>query len=345
MAIIDGGVRTGGGPMRFVGSVGAVSITPIRQITTGAMFNRYVGDAGIPQTSGVPSGYLHPKTWSMPWKPGGLALRVFTEGETDLTIVGGVNGTLIIAGDGTVTLAAVGTATGTLVLGSVLSTSPDIQAIAHLEVAVAGQGTTSFVILGAVTGTLPLFAVLTPSYTAAGTATLDLSMGAAATATLTLAGAAQLSLSLSGTGAMSIDVIGALFLSLGISGVGTFSSDLSALATMEWDVAAALTANLQRGALGNLELHIAQSEGGIDASAVAEAVWSYPTALSLLDAVALVRQVTNNRLEVDLIGQRLVLYDDDGTTELRAWSLDTDQGENVTTVRGAQTKRGVPVEL
>lgn len=60
-------------------------------------------------------------------------------------------------------------------------------------------------------------------------------------------------------------------------------------------------------------------------------------------AVHLIRKVTNNRLEVDIVGQQLVLYDDDGTTPLRTWALSTDGGEPVVTNSGVQTKRAAPV--
>jgi hypothetical protein len=76
--------------------------------------------------------------------------------------------------------------------------------------------------------------------------------------------------------------------------------------------------------------------------AAIQAVWSHGSALSLIDAVDLIRKISDNRLEVDITGQRLVLFDDDGTTELRAWALATDGGEGVATATGVQTKRGVP---
>lgn len=75
---------------------------------------------------------------------------------------------------------------------------------------------------------------------------------------------------------------------------------------------------------------------------IAAAVWASGAAVSLAAAVDLVRAINDNRLEVDVAGQRLVLYDDDGVTELREWPLATDGGEDVATASGVQTKRGVP---
>lgn len=76
---------------------------------------------------------------------------------------------------------------------------------------------------------------------------------------------------------------------------------------------------------------------------IAAAVWADLAALTLTDDVSLVRKTTGNRLEVDLVTQRLNLYDDDGTTVLRYWPLTTDGGELVETATGIQTKRGAPV--
>ncbi len=55
-----------------------------------------------------------------------------------------------------------------------------------------------------------------------------------------------------------------------------------------------------------------------------------------------IKKLNFNRLEVDITGQQLVLYDDNGTTILQRWTLATNGGELVATAVGVQTKRGVP---
>jgi len=345
MAIVDGGFRTGGGAMRFSAGLTPLSGERAKARSTGAMKGRYVGDAGLLQTSGVLSGYLNPTTWSMPLKPGAIALRALAESSTTGALAGGIEASLAMAGSGVSTLTLIGVADATLSLNAALSPSLDLQALALLEISLAGQATTSFSILGALNGDLSLSASLASSYTLTGSAALDLSIAAASTATLAPTGAAQLVLTLSGVGTLSPEAIGALFLDLSLNATSAFAADLAAIGYLELDLQAELTTDLQRTAQGNLELHITQSSGGLDTAAVAAAVWSYPTALSLIDAVALIRKVTNNRLEIDFTRQLLVLFDDDGVTELRAWDLETDQGESVTTVRGSQTKRGVPTDL
>lgn len=81
---------------------------------------------------------------------------------------------------------------------------------------------------------------------------------------------------------------------------------------------------------------------GTSPSDLATAVWGHADAVALVNAVELVRKIVGNRLEVDIPGQRLRLYDDDGTTIIRSWPLATTGGELVTTATGVQTKRGVP---
>ena len=63
---------------------------------------------------------------------------------------------------------------------------------------------------------------------------------------------------------------------------------------------------------------------------------------SLITDATLARKLMSNRMEVDITGQQLVAYDDDGTPVLYSWPLDTDAGEDVTTALGVQTKRLAP---
>ncbi len=63
---------------------------------------------------------------------------------------------------------------------------------------------------------------------------------------------------------------------------------------------------------------------------------------SVAAAVQLIRRISDNRLEVDIAGQALRLYDDAGVAVIRSWPLSTTGGEPVQTGDGIQTKRGVP---
>ena len=84
-----------------------------------------------------------------------------------------------------------------------------------------------------------------------------------------------------------------------------------------------------------LEFDVTGAVTGIDADSL--------TIEGLFASVETVRKIVDNRLEVDLTAQELVLFDDDGTTPLKRWPLETDAAEPVTTVVGVQTKRKVSV--
>lgn len=67
---------------------------------------------------------------------------------------------------------------------------------------------------------------------------------------------------------------------------------------------------------------------------------------NLQDAVAILRKAAINRLEVNILDQELVLYDDDGVTVRQRWPLETDGGppsDRVLTQPGIQTKRKSPL--
>lgn len=83
----------------------------------------------------------------------------------------------------------------------------------------------------------------------------------------------------------------------------------------------------------------------VSAAEVSDAVWAHDDATALAASVNLIRKITDNRLEVDITRQLLVLYDDDGVSELRSWALATDLGEDVETSTGVQTRRSVPEGL
>jgi len=64
--------------------------------------------------------------------------------------------------------------------------------------------------------------------------------------------------------------------------------------------------------------------------------------VGLFDTVETLRKETSNRNELDFATQEEIAYDDDGTTIIQRWTLETDGGELVTTQVGVQTKRKVP---
>lgn len=132
--LIGAGVRFGGQPMRTMGGATAGAIERARWGQGGALRNFHAGEAtvGLSSKAGYPSGALHPTSWSLPNKPGGMSSRF----EAGLSInatglaVGGINiagsaalsfgasgsGQLIAFGQGAaaLTFGATGTMAGTL---------------------------------------------------------------------------------------------------------------------------------------------------------------------------------------------------------------------------------------
>ena len=266
--LVNAGVRFGGGPMRTMGGAQAGSVERARWGETGALRNIHageatvVGGASISDRNGRPSGYLHPRSWSMPIKGGGMASR------------------FQIAGTGTL--------------------SPTGQAGYPMTVAL-------------------------------GTAlTLDATASLIASAAAAISSAASLAALASGGAAAEAVLTAAVALSAAIGAIASKSAAMTGTGS----VAAGMTA------LGSMEVDITQTAEAINPDTIAAAVWAHGSAVSLVAAVELIRQISDNRLEVDITGQRLVLYDDDGVTELRTWALDTDAGEDVATATGVQTKRG-----
>ncbi len=172
----------------------------------------------------------------------------------------------------------------------------------------------------------PMAATITTTSDLDATASLIVSLIAAITSSATVSasasGAAGMAAAISGSGSITAAAFGIASASASLSASGAVAAFLSALASMEAD--------------------ITQTAEAINPDTIAAAVWAHGTATTLAASVELVRRISDNRLEVDLVGQRLVLYADDGTTELREWPLSTDGGEDVATATGVQTRRGAP---
>lgn len=81
------------------------------------------------------------------------------------------------------------------------------------------------------------------------------------------------------------------------------------------------------------------------AAQIAQEVWTGDYGLEMVQAIRLIRRISDNRLDVDVERQLMVLYADDGTTELRTWELETTGGEDVTTADGVQTRRLAPTRI
>lgn len=113
--LIGAGVRNGGGPMRQLGAPLAAAVERNTWAQAGALRNLWAGEAtvvaGAPiaNRSSVPNGCLHPASWLMAPKPGGMASR----GATAITIsaTGSVSRGLPVEGSANIAISAAGAAT------------------------------------------------------------------------------------------------------------------------------------------------------------------------------------------------------------------------------------------
>ncbi|MEY5098394.1 MAG: hypothetical protein RJA36_1113 [Pseudomonadota bacterium] len=199
--LIGAGVRAGGGPMRQLGAPLAAAVERNTWAQAGALRNLWAGQgtviagASIANKSGIPDGALHPTSWLMPPKAGGMSARYTAAMAFDSTglAVGGITttgtasfvidfalatGGLIASGTGTAafTFDAVAAMTGSVsgdgsAAMSITFNSPILGAIAETT------GAASFVITGALvpyaighmTGTTDVTTELTADQVAAAT--------------------------------------------------------------------------------------------------------------------------------------------------------------------------------
>lgn len=129
-----------------------------------------------------------------------------------------------------------------------------------------------------------------------------------------------------------------------VSNIEEFTpTDRTTLNTAATDAASAVTAAEAAETAANTAATEATSAASAANTAATSASLAQTAAENALAEAEVARKILHNRLEVDFTAQELVLYNDDGTTVYLRWPLDTDSGENVQVVTGAQTKRGAPV--
>lgn len=349
MMLVNSGVRHGGGPMRFYGGVAVHSVERGTRSQPGNLRNFQAGEAtviagaGIANKSAIPLGYLHPVSWSLPQKPGGMATRyIAATGTLTASCDAGWDTVATITVAGTLSPGAVGAFPATSAMVGSGALTPGMSALGYLVTTMDGTATAAITIVGAFPATLALDGALTPSIEMSGAAGMIAALDGAMTATIEMSGGAAMVVSISGAGTLGADAVATFLAVATLTGSATLTPDASALASIDVALTGALTMTPGAGALGSMELDITQTSETLTTDAIASAVWSHGSALTLLDAVDLIRKISDNRLEVDVTGQRLVLYDDDGVTEIRAWALGTDGGEAIATATGVQTTRGAP---
>lgn len=153
MALISNGHRLSCNPHRNLFGPGTTTtLTSVDRGSftgKGALNNFYAGEAtvisgaSIANKNGFPTGALHPISWIMPIKAGGLAARrtIYCEGDLTGAIAGGKNAEASIVGVGDLT------GTGQLIIslqatiaGSGDITGADLKAFLQLAAALSGEG-------------------------------------------------------------------------------------------------------------------------------------------------------------------------------------------------------------
>lgn len=271
--------------MRQMGGIGPGSMDRATWRQNGALLNRYVGAAAIPHTSGLPVGYLHPRSWSMPLKPGGMVSRNLIVGEATLAAVStaGVRRdaalsaatTLSVDGYGAYSTAASLTTSGSLlvVLSATASGHSGIFSAAALSAMLQAAAVAHAALLA--DSTLVASAGLSANIAAPLNAATTLSAEA-------ISGfVAQAALAASNT--VNGSLVGVFAIDGHLTALGTLSSTLTAQAYAAAALAAAGTLNVTTSATGSMVAHITQTTEAINPGTVAQAVWDHITALHLID--------------------------------------------------------------
>lgn len=256
MALVGNGVRLSAmNPMRQLGANSSGAITRASWGTPGSLRNMFEGEAYY----GLPSGYLHPHSWSLPQKAGGMASRFEMDGTGTVSaanLAAGVGISAALTGVGTITNAAtqfLGQLSTTLT-GSGIIVPPTIAGALSAAATLLGSGSISNASLASVVdiaATLfgsgdfaspPILAgVLSAAATLSGTGTIT---------TASLAGALLASATLLGSGTMSsASVVGVWDMQATLDGSGTVSTaTVKGIADMVASIMGTGTASVTMGA-------------------------------------------------------------------------------------------------
>lgn len=281
--LVNSGVRYGGGPLRSYGGVTAGSQERAKWEQPGNLRNRYVGDAAIPLTSGLPVGYLHPRSWSMPMKPGGMSARAL-EGTSTVAALA-ESGTLMYAG-------LTGDAVITADMYGAFSTSASLTGSGNLLVVLSGTGSmdSSITSAGALAALMQAAAVasaaLSGTGTVAGTAGLVINVaaglqGTSAVSADMLAGASAAA-SLTGAGSVGSSLVGVFAMDGTLTALGTLAGVMGGQAYLDASLLGQGVLNAIPYSLGGMEAHISNAGEALNPDTVAAAVWAHISALELI---------------------------------------------------------------
>jgi len=329
MGLKQNGYRDNIGLFRFYGATifnGANPYTlPMNYKQTGTLRNITAGEGISDDKVGIPMGNLAPSSWVMPQKPGMISARA-----QGLTITGAASGLLGMPGQGAASFSITfADADGQLITSGAGSASFSIATnTPALTASINGAGSASFSILGN-TSLLGALADLK------GQATMSFSGGGVMLPANDASPLRSASASFAFSGSLVPYAVGHM------EGSTIDTSELTPgqIAATVWGSAA--TEFNATGTMGN-KLNTASS-GGVDLSALADAIWTAESAEDLAEMVEFLQKVVKNKraITTEASGKALVVYDDDDTTPILSKPLaDKDGGAIADLAAGILAQEG-----
>jgi len=279
-------------PVKYIGGVSIAGL--VGNFTqTGRKRNFSDGEAtvfngtSIADRYGLPAGYLHPYSWTLPQKAGGMATFVTVAGTGDgssVNLAGGLNGTTDFSGSGTISNAEIQwlmQASSTVTSNGTFTA--DVVAFGNASSDLTGTSD----VVSSIAALLAFTAGITASGTLASTLNAEANLSASALASGDISGAitatASIVSSLLGSGVVSSDLIAAVLLAADLSGSCTFTGLL--VAALEAAASLSGSSSVTGDAVASLQaLASLTGSGEITTAALAGAV----QAVSALSGAGLV---------------------------------------------------------
>lgn len=283
------------------------SVHVYRGHRTAAQRNMLSGEGITDNLASVPNGNVHPSSWVMAWKAGGMSARV-----NDNVFAATANGLMGLPATGTTTITfTVADADGQLITSGTGSTSFSLTTNNPLLTAsINGVGSSTF----AITTNTPILGALA-----------DLVGETSLSFTTTASILPENDDSPLRTGTVTFTISGELVpYAIGHMEGSTVDDSVltpNQIAATVWGSAASEFNDT--GTMGN-KLNTASS-GGVDLDALAEAVWEYQSAEDLTEMIAFLQKIVKNKREITT-AKELVVYDDDDTTPILSKALSDKAG-------------------
>lgn len=338
--LLINGVRTGGGPGRYLGGSTVISIDRMASwLKPGGQKNAIVaGEARVDSVSdrnGLPSGASHPTAWLMPRKAGGIASRFNISGlgaVYSANLAGGVTETSSMEGSSSLVgdIYGIGVAVSTLAASGGI-TAGDLIGLITAAAAVDGVGG----LVGSLAGLITAVADLSGDSYAQG----DLAGALEASAALLgdsqfladVTGVIQAAATITGSGGIvPADIIGAMAATATLIGSGNLVGASRALAHISAALEGVATVTASSRAVADMSSSITSQAEVLTAAAIAQQVMDYNVegGLSFQDVTRIVAAV--------LAGKTGIVDNGDGTATVTFRSISDANDLAVFSVEGSE---------